>query len=49
MKIETAIKYLYKQYDSYPDWDMRISFEGYTTVLEIDVPDNVELTWYNNG
>lgn len=34
---------------SYPDWDMRISFEGYTTVLEIDVPDDVELTWYNNG
>jgi hypothetical protein len=34
---------------SYPDWDMRISFEEYTTVLEIDVPDDVELTWYNNG
>ena len=34
---------------SYPDWDMRISFEGYTTILEIDVPDDVELTWYNNG
>ena len=34
---------------SLPDWDMRISFEGYTTVLEIDVPDDVELTWYNNG
>ena len=34
---------------SYPDWDMRISFEDYTTVLEIDVPDDVELTWYNNG
>ncbi len=30
-------------------WDMRISFEGYTTVLEIDVPDDFELTWYNNG
>lgn len=34
---------------SFPDWDMRTSFEGYTTVLEIDVPDDVELTWYNNG
>lgn len=34
---------------SYPDWDMRISFEEYTTVLEIDVPDDFELTWYNNG
>lgn len=34
---------------SLPDWDMRISFEGYTTVLEIDVPDDFELTWYNDG
>lgn len=34
---------------SYPDWDMRISFEGYTTVIEIDVPDDFKLTWYNNG
>ncbi|MBQ9898537.1 MAG: hypothetical protein IJM44_03670 [Ruminococcus sp.] len=34
---------------SLPDWDIRVSFEGYTTVLEIDVPDDVELTWYNDG
>lgn len=34
---------------SLPDWNIRVSFEGYTTVLEIDVPDDVELTWYNNG
>lgn len=34
---------------SIPDWDMRISFEEYTTVLEIDVPDDFELTWYNDG
>lgn len=34
---------------SLPDWDIRVSFEGYTTVIEIDVPDDVELTWYDNG
>ena len=34
---------------SLPDWDMRISFEGYTTVIEIDIPDDFELTWYNDG
>ena len=32
-----------------PDWKMRMSFEGYTTVLEIDVPDNFKLTWYDDG
>jgi hypothetical protein len=32
-----------------PDWAIRTSFEDYTTVLEIDVPDDFELTWYNDG
>ena len=27
--------------DNLPDWQMRIYFEGYTTVLEMDVPDDV--------
>ena len=31
------------------DWAMRISFEDYSTVLEIDVPDDFSLTWYNDG
>lgn len=32
-----------------PDWAIRISFEDYSTVLEIDVPDNFLLSWFNNG
>lgn len=32
-----------------PDWAIRTSFEDYTTVIEIDVPDDFTLTWYNNG
>ena len=32
-----------------PDWAMRILFEDYSTVLEIDVPDDVTLAWYNDG
>lgn len=32
-----------------PDWNMRISFEDYSTVLEVDVPDDFSLTWYSNG
>lgn len=27
-----------------PDWPMRWSFSGYSTVLEIDVPDKFEVT-----
>lgn len=32
-----------------PDWAMRIGFEGYSTVLEIDVPDDFTLDWFNDG
>lgn len=40
---------LYDEEFSLPDWDIRVSFEGYTTIVEIDVPDDFELTWYNDG
>lgn len=32
-----------------PAWPMRFSAEGYTTILEIDVPDDYSLTFYNDG
>lgn len=32
-----------------PNWPVRFSSEGYTAVLEIDVPDDYKVTFYNNG
>ncbi|MCR5707940.1 MAG: hypothetical protein K6G82_06670 [Ruminococcus sp.] len=32
-----------------PEWAIRVRFEEYTTVVEIDVPDEFELDWYNDG
>ena len=29
--------------DNLPDWNMRIGFEDYSTVLEIEVPDDVQI------
>lgn len=40
---------LYDEELSAPEWDIRTGFEDYSTVVEMDVPDDVELTWYNNG
>lgn len=34
--------------DNCPDWAMRIRFEGYTTVLEIDVPDDVTVNCWGS-
>lgn len=31
------------------NFTMRIYFEDYSTVLEVDVPDDFTLTWYNDG
>ena len=31
-----------------PYWPMKFSSEGYTTVLEIGVPDDTTLTWFDN-
>ena len=33
---------------SIPCWPVRFSGEGYSAVLEIDVPDDAVLTFYNN-
>jgi hypothetical protein len=32
-----------------PDWPMRFSVLGYSTFLEIDVPEDFELTFFDNG
>lgn len=40
---------LYDEELSLPDWNIRTCFEDYSTVVEIDVPDDVELVWYDNG
>ena len=31
-----------------PHWPMQFTAEGYSTVLEIVVPDDTTLTWFNN-
>lgn len=31
--------------DNLPDWPMRIYFEGYSTVIEIDVPDDTTVQY----
>lgn len=31
--------------DNLPDWTMRLSFEGYSTVLEVDVPDDFTIQY----
>ena len=31
-----------------PHWPMQFTAEGYSTVLEIGVPDDTTLTWFNN-
>lgn len=33
---------------SIPNWNIRISSDEYSAVLEIDVPDNFKLVWYSN-
>ena len=35
--------------ENVPNWNMRISFEDYSTVFEIDVPDDFTLIWHNDG
>ena len=34
-----------------PNWDirMKMSNSAYSPILEIDVPDDFKLTWYDNG
>lgn len=34
---------------SIPDWKMTFSSDDYSTVLEIEVPDDFRLVWYDNG
>ena len=31
------------------EWAIRVRFEDYTTVVEVDVPDDFELDWYDDG
>ena len=40
-----------KENELIPAWDTRFKIEhcGYSPVLEIDVPDDFKLTWYNDG
>ena len=45
---DIGISLLDEEY-SLPDWTIRTSFEGYTTVIEIDVPEDFTLIWYNDG
>ena len=32
-----------------PDWAVRVRFEDYTAVVEVDVPDEFELDWYSDS
>lgn len=35
--------------DNLPDWTMRMSFKGYSSILEIDVPDDVSVEYVKQG